>query len=215
MQFEMSRLSKGDRIIGASAIGFFIILFLLPWYGVSSSSTLGNFSASATGWESFTNSRWLWLLTIIIAVVYVGMRGAGRDTNNGMSLAAVVAALGVLSVIFVLYRIVDHPSASATFGEGGSASAGIEFGIWLGLIAAAALTYGGYEAMREDGTSIGDVRAQAESAISSRGSGSSAPQSAPPAAPPAEAPASPPPASVPPSPPADSAGAAPPEPPPA
>ena len=37
-----------------------------------------------------------------------------------------------------------------------SSSYGIKIGIWLGLIAAAALTYGGYLAMREEGASLRD-----------------------------------------------------------
>ena len=80
-----------------------------------------------------------------------------------------VAGLGALSTILILYRIFDHPSAGSSGTIAGvhySASVGIKIGIWLGLIAALALTYGGYLAMQDEGTSLADVREQASGAVS-------------------------------------------------
>jgi hypothetical protein len=56
----------------------------------------------------------------------------------------------------ILYRIIHHPSGGASFA-GASFSYGIKIGIWLGLIAAAAVTYGGYLMMSEEGTSLSDI----------------------------------------------------------
>jgi hypothetical protein len=72
--------------------------------------------------------------------------------------ALIVTVLGALSTILILYRIIHHPTASASFG-GFHASAGIKIGIWLGLIASAAITYGGYLAMQ---AAPGPARASAE-----------------------------------------------------
>src|SRR6202035_173323 len=36
MSFDISRLRRADQIVGAGAVAFFIILFFLKWYGVSS-----------------------------------------------------------------------------------------------------------------------------------------------------------------------------------
>ena len=58
-----------------------------------------------------------------------------------------VAGLGALSTALILYRIVHHPTASATVGSY-HASVGIKTGIWLGLIAAAGVTCGGYLKLR-------------------------------------------------------------------
>jgi hypothetical protein len=43
---------------------------------------------------------------------------------------------------------------------------GIKIGIWLGLIAAAAIAYRGYLGMQDEGTSLADVREQASGALS-------------------------------------------------
>jgi len=157
--------------MGAGAIALFVVLFLFKWYGVSSSSSVPGvrFDASANGWHSFTNSRWLWLVTIVLALAVVALRAADVELRSAVQPGEIVAALGGLSMIFIVYRILDHPTAGASGTIDGvryAASAGIKAGIWLGLIAAAAIAYGGYLAMQEQGTSLQDVPAQAGGALS-------------------------------------------------
>ena len=167
MNFDISRLRRSYRIIGAGAIAFFIFLFFFKWYGVSSnvSSVAGvSVNDSRSGWSVFTNSRWIWLITIIVALAAVVIASGALKFQSPVQPAVAVAALGALSSILILYRILHHPTASASFGTF-HASAGIKIGIWLGLIAAIAVTYGGYLAMTEEGTSLADVRDQASGAL--------------------------------------------------
>ena len=217
MNFDSSRLRRSDQIIGGSAIAFLIFLFIFKWYGVSAGSSVGgvSFSSSANGWNAFHNSRWLWLLTIIAALLLVAVDAGMLKIESPVHPGAIVAGLGALSTVFIIYRIVHHPTAggSTTFGSATvSYSAGIKIGIWLGLIAAVGITYGGYLRMRDDSTSLSDVRQQASSAVSglsasgggstspgggstSPGGGSAetpAPPIPPPAAPPIPPPAAPP-----------------------
>jgi hypothetical protein len=221
MGFDISRLRRSDRIIGASAIFFFIFLFFFHWYGYSSNATsIGGVnvgaSFSANGWHSFTNSRWIWLITIIVALVAVAVASGALKFESPVQLSVVVAALGALSTLLILYRIIHHPTASASFG-GFHASVGIKIGIWLGLIASAALTYGGYLGMQAEGTSLSDVRDQASQAISSATASVSSPResSASAAAPPSDASTAPAPSSSsPPPPPPPASAQAPPIPPP-
>ncbi|HEV2858876.1 MAG TPA: hypothetical protein VGW80_10790 [Solirubrobacterales bacterium] len=58
----------------------------------------------------------------------------------------VVTALGALCVLLVLYRIIDPPGGSDR-----------EWGVFLGLILAALVTYGGYRAMEEEGSSFAEI----------------------------------------------------------
>jgi hypothetical protein len=196
MDFNISRLRRADQIIGGGAIAFFIFLFFFHWYGISSniSSTSGlNVNVSRSGWDTFTNSRWIWLLTIIVALGVVFVTATQRQVESPVGPGVIVAGLGALSTILILYRIIHHPTASASFGSVHT-SLGIKIGIWLGLIASGALTYGGYLAMGEEGTSLADVREQAGGALSGLGSSSSSSAPAPaPASPAAPAPATAPP----------------------
>jgi hypothetical protein len=149
--------------MGAGALALLVILFLFKWYGVSSHASVGgvSFSASANGWHTFTNSRWLWLVTIVVALAAVWVRADQRGLALPGKPGELVAGLGALSMIFILYRIINHPTATASTTVAGvhyTASSGIKLGIWLGLIAAAAITYGGYLAMQEQGTTPSPAR---------------------------------------------------------
>lgn len=212
MSFDISRLRRADQIIGGSAIAFLIFLFIFKWYGASASSSVGGISVggSLNGWHSFTNSRWIWLVTIIVALGVVALRAGERELSLPVQPSVIIAGLGALSTLLILYRIIHHPSGGSSGGIGlthFSYSYGIKFGIWLGLIAAAAITYGGYLAMQDEGTSLSDVRDQASHAVSSataavsspgEGSSSAAPAgSGPPTAPPASGAPAPPPAAPP------------------
>jgi hypothetical protein len=212
MNFDVNRLRRADWVVAGGAIALFIFMFFFKWYGGSLKGAVGvSISSSATGWDTFTNSRWLWLLTIIVAVGAVVLAAGQRELNSPVQLSVIVAGLGALSTLLILYRIIHHPSGGGGSFGGVSYSYGIKFGIWLGLIAAAAITYGGYLSMQAEGTSLSDVREQASHAVesftssegsSSGGAGGSAPSVEPPVPPPAEPPSSqpptPPPASEPP-----------------
>ncbi|HWW67285.1 MAG TPA: hypothetical protein VNY83_04820, partial [Solirubrobacterales bacterium] len=113
-----------------------------------------------------------------------------------ISMNAVVAVLGGLSVLLILFRIVDPPSFGS-FG-GVSVEGTVEIGIFLGLIAAAGIAYGGYLAMKEEGASFGDTADRLS------GGSDSGPSAGPP--PPPPPPTSPPPPSSPPPPPPPSSG---------
>jgi hypothetical protein len=193
MGFDIGGLRRSDRIIGISAIAFFVFLFFFKWFGVSSSSSLGgvSYSDSANGWHTFTNSRWIWIITIIVALGAVAISAGTLKLKSPVQPGIVVALLGAVSVILIVYRIIDHPSAGTSGTIEGihySASVGIKIGIWLGLIAALALTYGGYLAMQDEGTSLTDVRDQASGALSGLSAAVARDGASSPSAPAADAP---------------------------
>jgi hypothetical protein len=206
MSFDVNRLRRADWIVGGGAVAFFVFLFFFDWYGFSSNvSTIAGVnvggSVSRSGWDTFTNSRWIWLITIIVALGSVVLVAGQRKLETPVQPGAIVAGLGALSTIFIVYRIIHHPTASASFGSF-HASVGIKIGIWLGLIAALAIVYGGYLQAQEEGTSFSDVRDQAAGALgrmtspagegSSTGMGGFTPAATPPpAAPPTPPPAAP------------------------
>lgn len=167
----MRGLRRSDRIMGIGAIAFFVFLFFFKWFGVSSSASVGgiSYSDSANGWHTFTNSRWIWIFTILVALAAVAVSAGALNFKSPVQPGVLVAGLGALSAILIIYRILDHPSAGTSGTIAGvhySASVGIKIGIWLGLIAALGVTYGGYLAMRDEGTSLSDVREQASGAFS-------------------------------------------------
>jgi hypothetical protein len=95
-----------------------------------------------------------------VALGAVLQRARGRELSLPVQPGAIVAGLGALSTLLILYRIVHHPSGNGSEGTGPnhvSYSYGIEIGIWLALLAAATITYGGYLAMQAEGTPAVDA----------------------------------------------------------
>ncbi|HEX5990770.1 MAG TPA: hypothetical protein VFY75_11240 [Solirubrobacterales bacterium] len=178
----MDRLSTGEKIAGGSAVLLFIFMFF-DWFKVDIEGGEGLFSVSIGGsaWEAFSYTDLFLLLTIIVVVAVVVIRLSDALVEPPVSLNAVAAVLGAVSVLLIIYRIIDPP------GDTGGLS-GVDInpaiGAFLGLIAAAGITYGAYRAMQEEGTSFGEIGDQ----FSNRGGpGSGPPQ------PPSSTPPSPPP----------------------
>jgi len=177
---DADRLSTGEKIAGASAVLLFIFMFF-DWFKVevSGSGFVGG-SLGGDAWEWFSYIDLLLLLTVVVAVAVAIIRLTDAIFEPPVSLNAVVAILGGLSVLFVLYRIIDPPGASESFG-GVSVDVGRQIGVFLGLLASAGIAYGGYRAMQEEGTSFGDLGDQLSSG---RGSAAAPPQQPPAATPP-------------------------------
>jgi uncharacterized membrane protein YhaH (DUF805 family) len=203
---DANKLNTGEKVAAISAILLFIFMFF-DWFGVEVSGA-GGFSGSVPGaggsaWDALDFIPIVLMITIIAALAVAVLRLTDSTAEPPVSINAVVAALGGLSVLLILFRIIDPPSFGS-FG-GVSVDGTVEFGIFLGLIAAAGIAYGGYMAMKEEGTSFGDS-ADRLSGGSSAGPSAGPPPPPPPPPPPASPPPPPPPSSPPPPPPPPSSG---------
>lgn len=142
------RLRYADRLVAVGALALLILLFFVDWYGGSVTgllpgSHINGATVSSTGWEAFTASRWVWLLTGLVALASAFAIARGHRIDGPVQLSAIVAGLGTVSTALILYRIVHHPGPSVS-GGGVRASYGIKLGIWLSLLAALAVTLGSY-----------------------------------------------------------------------
>ncbi len=213
---EADKLSTGEKIAAVSAVLLFIFMFF-SWFGVEVSGVPG-FSGDVGGGDG---NAWDWLdviplflmLAIVAAIGVAVVRLTDADLEPPISLNAIVAALGALAVLLILYRIIDPPGGGTGGFEGVEVDTTLKLGIFLSLISAAGIAYGGYSAMREEGMTFGDV---GDRLSSGSGPGSTEPTgSQPPAGqPPAGGPPPPPPAGQQPPPPPASGQQPPPPPPP-
>lgn len=151
---DVDRLSTGEKIAGASAVLLFIFMFF-DWFTVDIDGE-GLFSLSVGGnaWESFSYIDLFLMLTILVAVAVVVIRLTDALIDPPVSLNAVLAVLGGISVLLILYRIIDPPGDTGGL-EGVDISPAL--GAFLGLIAAVGIAYGGYRSMQEEGTTFGDI----------------------------------------------------------
>ncbi len=151
---DLDKLNTGEKIAGVSAVLLFIFMFF-TWFGVEVSG--GGFSGSVPGaggsaWDALEFIPIVLMITIVVALISAFLRLSDSDYEPPVSLNVAVAVLGGLSTLLVLFRIIDPPGFGS-FG-GVSVEATLEFGIFLGLIAAAGIAYGGYRGMQEEGASF-------------------------------------------------------------
>jgi hypothetical protein len=205
MQMDLDKLSLGEKIAAASALLLFVFMFFFTWFGVEVSG-VGGFSGTTgeggSAWDTLELIRFVLLATVIAALVMAGLRLADSDAEPPVPMSVLVTVLGAISVLLILFRIIDPPTF-ASFG-GVSIDATLSVGIFLGLIAAGGIAYGGYTTMQEEGITFGDA-ADRLSSGGGPGSGAGSPPSSSSAPPPPPPPAGsepppPPPSSVPPPP---------------
>jgi hypothetical protein len=154
---KRARLNAGEAISLVSALALFAVMFL-TWYGSEVSGQAaaialgGGSGAGGSAWQTLDVISALLMLTVVTAVGAALARLIDPLWEPTIPPSAVVAVLGGLSTLLVLFRIVVPPD----FGDLGGVplNAIPKLGVFLGLAAAAAVAYGGYRAMGERGTSF-------------------------------------------------------------
>jgi len=198
MAFDIGRLRRGEQIAAAAAVLLFILMFP-DWYHVSVNvGPLGDVGGGLSAWKAFDILDIYLFLVILTALGLAFLTATQRTPALPVTASVIVTALAGLGTLLVIYRLLNVP---------GDVPDGIDVGrtVWafLGLIAVAAITYGGYLSMREEGTTLSDVKAQASAAFEGVAAGrddaggsstppppaASAPPAAAPPPPPAAAPA--------------------------
>ena len=135
---KFNALSMGEKIILPAGVVLFIVGFL-PWYSVD----LGAFGDySHNGWQS-PGAFWS-VLAILIGVAMAGVivvKNLGTvavpDNVGGITWPKIHAGAGVLALVFLLIKYLgDHDFTT--------------FGLYVGILAAAALAAGGFLMFREE-----------------------------------------------------------------
>ena len=192
---DLTKLTQGQKIAAGSAVLLFIVMFF-SWFGLSNDQgaqvlSSAGFDTTANAWQSFDFIDLVLLATIVVAVGAAVLVASGSAVNLPVPPGVLTTLLGGLSTLLILYRILDPP---------GDASR--KFGVFLGLILAGAITYGGWRTMEEEGSSFGD----AADRLSGGGGGGSRDRGGPGAGPPSGGPPPPPSSPPPPPPPPPSSG---------
>jgi hypothetical protein len=155
---DVNRLGTGEKIAGISGIALILIMFIFDWFSVSISGAGGfGFSASAGGnaWESFGFIDIVLFVTAVAAIALAVTSANATELNAPVALSAVVAGLGVLSVLLVLFRIISPPDFGAPDALDDAIDVSRKIGVFLGLITTIGIAYGGWTAMQEEGTTFG------------------------------------------------------------
>lgn len=160
---DTASVGRGTLIAGVSGVLLFIFMFF-SWFGVDVGDVIpagvpedianqavenSGVDTTASAWQSFDFIDLILLLAVIVSVGVAVIDMTGASVSLPVAGSALTTGIGALAFVLVLYRLIDPPG-----GDG----VGRELGIWLGLLATAGITYGGYEGMQEEGTSFGEQR---------------------------------------------------------
>jgi hypothetical protein len=167
---DLGKLRRGEMIAAAGGIVLLIAMFFVDWYagGADVSTPFGDVSVEGAGFgpwdgQGFTGTI-ADLVILAAAIAAIGLAvvtATSRTVALPVAASALTAGLGIGAVVMVLLRMVLQPGPNE-FVE-------LRFGIFLALISSAVIAYGGWEAMREEGTSFEDARDQLRDRAQSRG----------------------------------------------
>jgi Mn2+/Fe2+ NRAMP family transporter len=169
VQFDASRLRRGELIAGGGAVVLALALFVFPFYGVTNTfaPTLASEgqATSFDGWHSVPQLRWLLLVVILVALALVCFQAVMRAPAVPVTFSMIVTVLSLLALLGLLWRVLIDPPGSPLDER---------YGAYVSLIAALAMFYGGFLSMRQEGVADRDARTQIET-VRLRGTGTREP----------------------------------------
>ena len=142
---DTSRISFGEMVAAASGVALFIFMFL-PWYGVE------DVEGSLNAWEALS---FIDIVLFLVVVVAVGVAVARAGNNMPSDLPAppgtIVMLAGALAVLLIVFRLIVTPDLGGDVAEAFNVEVDTtrKIGIFLALIAAAGIAFGGYTATNE------------------------------------------------------------------
>jgi hypothetical protein len=125
---DLRRLRAGEWLAVAGGIAL-IVSLALPWYDAP--------AEPLTGYEALTVIDVLLTLVALLGLA-LGVLQATQDVPSRPVGAAVLSVVfGALAVLLVLFRLIDSPADGLE----------VRPGAWLGLVAALAITVGGWRSL--------------------------------------------------------------------
>jgi hypothetical protein len=160
-QVGLGRLNNGERISSVSAILLFVLMFF-HWFGVKAINTsnllfaIQSVEPGKSAWEALEYIPIVLLITIIATLAVAALRLTNAVRRTPIPVNALVAILGLVSALLILFRIVEPPIfyTEPTITIEGA----VQLPIFLALAAAAGIAFGGCLAIREEGFSLSDLR---------------------------------------------------------
>src|SRR5690349_16927252 len=102
---DVDRLSTGEKVAGISGILLFIFMFF-DWFKVDVSGGLLSVSYGGSAWDALDLIPIVLMIAIVAAVGVAVIRLTDAVFEPAISMNAVVAVLGGISVLLILYRII-------------------------------------------------------------------------------------------------------------
>lgn len=160
-------LRTGEALSLVAAILLFVLMFF-DWWEVGIGRESGGglaavnlFDRGQDAWQTLEVIPLFLMLAIVVAVGVALLRLTGSDWEPTIPLGAAVCILGAVAAALILYRMISPPGVSEF--EAIPYERSLEPPIFLALVAALGIGYGGWRSMRDEGTSFAAIAKRLES----------------------------------------------------
>ncbi|HEX2049586.1 MAG TPA: hypothetical protein VHJ34_03015 [Actinomycetota bacterium] len=145
---DLDRLSRGERIALIASALLFVAFFVPMWASISA----GGFGADFNGWDGYGILGKLALLCTLAVLVLTALRLTDvalpdMPVSRGLLL---LGLSGVATLMLLLGLLVGPNDNGADGVQGVDVDRGLM--LFVGIVLAAAMTYGSYLTMQEEGT---------------------------------------------------------------
>lgn len=159
----LGRLSYGEKISGVSAVLLFVFMFF-HWFGVEAVNNTGLLFDIRGGlpgksvWEALDYTPIVLVVTVAATLSVAALRLTNVVHRPLTPVNVVVTILGLVSMVLIFLPVLDPPN----FGTVGliTYEGTVQLPIFLALLAAAGIAFGGCLALCEERFFLGDRRAR-------------------------------------------------------
>jgi hypothetical protein len=143
----LTKVRTGDLLAGLGGIALLVVIFAAPWYqfveGVyTGTRTVAAGDETQSAWESLTVLRYLLVLVALLGIAQLVTTAFERTTAWPVAASVFGAAIGSMTTIWVLIRLVNPP--------GPNLFADLRWGSWAGLVCVLAVTVGAWWSLRDE-----------------------------------------------------------------
>jgi hypothetical protein len=170
---RLDRLRSGEAISLVAAILLFVLMFF-DWWEVGTGSESGSlvainlFDRGQDAWQALEVIPLFLMLAIVVAVGAALLRVAGSDWKPAIPPGAAAFVLGLLAALLILVRMISPPELAPSALAGAEFDSSLQLPIFLALVAALGIAYGGRRAMGQEGTTFAGIAKRLESPRPSR-----------------------------------------------
>jgi hypothetical protein len=170
---RLDRLRSGEAISLVAAILLFVLMFLDWWEvgtGIESGSlvAIDLFDRGQDAWQALEVIPLFLMLAIVVSVGAALLRVLGSDWKPAIPPGAAVFVLGLLAALLILIRMISPPELAPSALAGAEFDTSLQLPIFVALVAALGIAYGGWRAMGQEGTSFAAIAKRLESPRPSR-----------------------------------------------
>ena len=144
---DTGKLGVGDVVAGVSGLALFVFMFL-PWYGIDAVGGVVLGGGDLNAWEAFSFVDILLFLVAVVAVGLTIVRIAESTPELPAPPAQIVLIAGLVAVVLILFRMIVAPGVDSA-GFDLEIDLGRKIGIFLALLAAIGIAYGGWRGLSE------------------------------------------------------------------